>query len=169
MHRAIALLRSPAGLVVILSVVLDIAGGIAFAITDHIAAWTGLYFATTTASTVGYGDITPHGWGPHLIAVGIMLTVIPLVSALFSLFTTQLTAKHVDKRHDELKDHLNLQHEAMKRHIGVHCGHGRPSSDPRVDSESDRSERSAGAEHVGGVPGHDQPPATAGDPEGPGI
>jgi voltage-gated potassium channel len=80
--------------------------GLAFGAADHVGAWDGLYFATTTATTVGYGDITPHGWLAHVLAVTIMLTVIPLFASVFSLLTTGLTADHVDKRHDELKDHV---------------------------------------------------------------
>lgn len=85
---------------------LDVVLGISFGAADHVGAWNGLYFATTTATTVGYGDITPHGWLPHLIAVAIMVTVIPLFTSVFSFFTTSLTADHIDAKHDELKRHI---------------------------------------------------------------
>lgn len=93
--------------VLALTAVLDGALGLAFGAADHVGAWNGLYFATTTATTVGYGDITPHGWGPHLIAVAIMVTVIPLFTSVFSFFTSGLTASHIDARHDELKRHID--------------------------------------------------------------
>jgi voltage-gated potassium channel len=86
------------------SVALDTLFGITFGVSNHVGIWDGLYFATTTATTVGYGDITPHGWLPHMIAVGIMLMVIPTFSAFFSLLTTGLTSHHV-KQH--IKERFN--------------------------------------------------------------
>lgn len=71
---------------------LDVILGILFGFADHIPVWDALYFATVTATTVGYGDITPRGWEAHLIAVLIMVTVIPLFGAAFSLFTSGLSA-----------------------------------------------------------------------------
>lgn len=82
---------------------LDAMLGVTFGIAQHCGIASGLYFATVTATTVGYGDITPRGWLPHLLAVAMMLTVIPLFAATFSLLTTGLTADHVDRRHGELK------------------------------------------------------------------
>jgi hypothetical protein len=145
-----------------LSLALDFVFGIWFAAVEHISAWNGLYFATTTASTVGYGDITPQGWRGHLLAVAIMLTVIPLFSAVFSLLTTALTTKHVDLRHAELKRHIDVRHaELKKRAEEVH--NGGPDGNPDLDSQPGGGERDSGAEHVGGVPGHDQPADVPGD------
>ena len=95
-----------AGRVLATAVTLDVALGVAFGLADHVGAWDGLYFATVTATTVGYGDVIPHGWGPHVLAVLIMCTVIPLFASVFSLVTTGLTADHVDVRHRELKRHV---------------------------------------------------------------
>lgn len=97
----------PALLVLALSVLLDVIFGTVFGIVQHIGVWDGLYFATTTATTVGYGDIVPHGAAGHLLAASIMVTVIPLFSAVFSLLTTALTSTHVDRRHKELKEHID--------------------------------------------------------------
>lgn len=140
-------------IVLILSVFLDVVFGIAFGIVEHCGLWNGLYFATTTASTVGYGDITPDGWGPHLISVAIMLTVIPLFTSVFSLITTALTVKHTDRKHAELTLHLTSQHSELKQHVSeVHSG--RPGSHQGRDSESDRYEYPPGTVNLGGVPGH---------------
>ena len=58
-----------------------------FALTQHFAFTTGLYWAITTATTVGYGDITPHNASGRLIASLVMLTTIPLLAAVFALVT----------------------------------------------------------------------------------
>jgi voltage-gated potassium channel len=101
--------------VLALAVAADIVLGLAFAWAQGTSAGTGLYFATVTATTVGYGDIAPRGWLPHLLAVTIMLTVIPLFASVFSLLTTGLTTDHVDARHAELKRHVT---GSMRDHEG---------------------------------------------------
>lgn len=98
-----------------LAAVLDVVFGIAFGITDHVGIWSGLYFATVTATTVGYGDVIPVGWLPHLLSVGMMLTVIPLVTATFSLFTSGLTGINVHEAKNELKEYVEKR---LKHHLG---------------------------------------------------
>lgn len=70
----------------------DVALGTAFGVADRIGVADGLYFAVTTATTVGYGDITPRGWLAHILAVMMMLLIIPLFAATFSLLTSGLTS-----------------------------------------------------------------------------
>jgi len=88
-------------LVILLVIVL----GALYGVADHVGALDGMYFAVVTVTTVGYGDITPHGWLPHLLALAVMVLIIPLWSGSFSLLTTGLTADHVDKRHRQMTDH----------------------------------------------------------------
>lgn len=92
----------------------DFVGALWFAAAEHLSVATGLYWSVTTATTVGYGDITPHTHVGRLIAMLVMLTVIPLFAATFSLLTTAMTASHVSKLHDEALAHL--------RHIKEHLG-----------------------------------------------
>ncbi|HEX3389276.1 MAG TPA: ion channel [Streptosporangiaceae bacterium] len=63
------------------------AGGALFAWTQHIALTTGLYWAITTATTVGYGDVIAHNPAGRLVASAVMLTTIPLLAAVFALVT----------------------------------------------------------------------------------
>jgi voltage-gated potassium channel len=62
-------------------------GAALFSATQHIPFTTALYWAITTATTVGYGDITPKTGGGRLIASGVMLTTIPLLASVFALAT----------------------------------------------------------------------------------
>jgi voltage-gated potassium channel len=85
-HMAI-LLAAAAGCVVI--------GGAAFAATQGLAFSTGLYWAITTATTVGYGDVTPHNPAGRVIANLVMLTTIPLLASVFALATGEAAANGV--------------------------------------------------------------------------
>ena len=58
-----------------------------FAMTQRLPFTTGLYWAVTTATTVGYGDVTPHNAVGRFISSAVMLTTIPLLAAVFALVT----------------------------------------------------------------------------------
>lgn len=158
-------------LVLASSVTLDIVLGIAFASAQHVSVWNGLYFATTTGSTVGYGDITPHGWGPHVIAVAMMVTIIPLIASLWALFTTALTTAHVDRRHRAMIDQMHEHHEALLKHVTAEtagCGpavyplpwsHGGCGGNQAGDSGSGGGGGGALADNLGGVPGGPEHPS----------
>lgn len=60
-------------------------GAALFAVTQDVSFGTGLYWAIVTAATVGYGDVTPHDSVGRIIAVGVILTTIPLLGAVFAL------------------------------------------------------------------------------------
>jgi len=93
----------------------DLIGAVWFAAVEHLPVTTGIYWSVTTATTVGYGDITPHTHIGRLIAVLVMLTVIPLFAATFSLLTTSLTTMRVSRLHDEALAHIRH----IKEHLGV--------------------------------------------------
>ncbi len=62
-------------------------GGALFAWSQGLPFSTGLYWAITTATTVGYGDVTPKNGAGRVIASAVMLTTIPLLAAVFALLT----------------------------------------------------------------------------------
>src|SRR5262245_47997309 len=70
-----------AALMVLLVVV---AGGTAFAAIEGngLSAWDGVWFATETVTTVGYGDIIPSTSGGRAIAMGIMFVGVGFVALL---------------------------------------------------------------------------------------
>jgi len=74
-----------------------VAGGALFGATQRLPFTTGLYWAVTTATTVGYGDVTPHNPAGRLIASGVMLTTIPLLAAVFALVTGAAAAAGVKR------------------------------------------------------------------------
>jgi voltage-gated potassium channel len=67
-------------------------GAEAFAVTQGRPFTTGVYWAITTATTVGYGDITPKDPTGRLIASLVMLTTIPMLASVFALATGDAAA-----------------------------------------------------------------------------
>jgi voltage-gated potassium channel len=82
-----------------------------FSVTQHVSIGTSLYWAVTTASTVGYGDVTPHNAVGRVVAVGVMLTAIPFLGAAFAVLAAVVTTARLrrmlgmDRRIDE-KPHV---------------------------------------------------------------
>jgi voltage-gated potassium channel len=68
-------------------------GGWLFALSQHLPFTSGLYWAITTATTVGYGDVTPKTAVGRLIASLTMLTTIPLLASVFALVTARAAAE----------------------------------------------------------------------------
>jgi voltage-gated potassium channel len=55
-----------------------------FAVFDHRSFGTALYWAITTASTVGYGDVVPTTPAGRIVAAGVMVTAVPLLGLVFA-------------------------------------------------------------------------------------
>jgi hypothetical protein len=85
---------------------LDCLGGLVFALTEHYSVFTGLYWAVTVATTAG-GPVQPRNATGEWVHVLVMLTVIPLFAATFSLITSGITGAHVKKETDSLHDCLD--------------------------------------------------------------
>jgi len=69
----------------VLAVVTVIGGGAAFASVEtdqHLSTWDGVWWAVTTVTTVGYGDITPRTTDGRLIAIVVMLVGIGFIAIL---------------------------------------------------------------------------------------
>lgn len=71
------------------------AGGAVFALTQHEPVTTGWYWAITTATTVGYGDVTPKNAAGRIVASVVMVTAIPLLAAAFAVVTGSAAANGV--------------------------------------------------------------------------
>lgn len=66
----------------VLALVIVLAGGAAFAAVENrnLSAWDGVWWAVTTVTTVGYGDITPQTDEGRVIAMTVMLVGIGFVA-----------------------------------------------------------------------------------------
>jgi voltage-gated potassium channel len=132
-------------------------GALAFALTQHIPFTTALYWAITTATTVGYGDVLPHNASGRFVASATMLTTIPMLAATFALVTGAAAAAGIRRILDvrpsfptgsyrlvignhptipAIMDELAKAHDAVvlvadidpvKVREGVHCIAGEPT------------------------------------------
>ncbi len=80
---------------IVLSLTTLVLGAVLFAWTEGVNFFTALYWAVTTATTVGYGDVTPHNSAGRLVAMGVMLTTIPLVGAIFATWAAILASVQI--------------------------------------------------------------------------
>lgn len=88
-------LRTQSGRLLLLGVLCLVGGAIAFSATQHLGFGTALYWAITTATTVGYGDVTPKNPAGRVVASVVMLTTIPLFASAFALFAGAVASAHL--------------------------------------------------------------------------
>jgi hypothetical protein len=102
-----------------LAAAMDSLGGIMFSAVEHVSFGLGQYWALTTATTVGYGDVTAHTVAGRLVSAVVMLTVIPLFAATFSLLTAGISAgktkEHLRSAVDDIKEHHRAE---LDRRLG---------------------------------------------------
>lgn len=87
-------------------------GAVAFMVTQRVSFFTALYWAMTTASTVGYGDVTPKNPVGRVVAIGVMVTAIPLMAAVFANLSAGLTSSR-------LRGLLGLDEVKLREHLLV--------------------------------------------------
>jgi voltage-gated potassium channel len=80
---------------IVLGTLIVFAGAGLFSLTQGMSYAAALYWAITTATTVGYGDVLPHNAIGRVIASVVMLTTIPIVGAIFSLVAGAAAVTHI--------------------------------------------------------------------------
>lgn len=91
----------------VLALLTILGGGAAFAAVEHdenLSAWDGVWWAVTTVTTVGYGDIKPDTDAGRIIAMIVMLVGIGFVAIL-----TAGAAERFMRARREREDHMAAQ------------------------------------------------------------
>jgi voltage-gated potassium channel len=106
----------------VLAAMTVLAGGAAFAAVEksqHLSAWDGVWWAITTVTTVGYGDIKPETDGGRVIAVVVMTVGIGFVALLTAAAAERfLRSQRVERRElegvEERLDEILRRLDAME-------------------------------------------------------
>jgi voltage-gated potassium channel len=72
-----------------------LSGGAAFAEIEHKTAWQGVYWAVTTMTTVGYGDLAPSTDGAKVIAIAVMLVGVSFVAVITGAIAQRFLAADI--------------------------------------------------------------------------
>lgn len=91
--------------IVAVTAVMVVALGTLMGTAEHCGPLHGIYCTTGFATTAGC-DLQLHGWQAYTLGELSMLLMIPLFAAVFSFFTSGITADHIDQRHDQMASHV---------------------------------------------------------------
>jgi voltage-gated potassium channel len=75
-----------------LALVTVLGGGAAFAAVEHRSAWDGIWWAVTTVTTVGYGDIAPRTDTGRALGIVVMATGIGFVALVTAALAQRFMA-----------------------------------------------------------------------------
>ncbi|MGA3232538.1 potassium channel family protein [Lactiplantibacillus pentosus] len=92
-----------------ISIAIIVLSALLFSVFEHQSLSDSLWWAITTATTVGYGDDTPHTAVGKVIAVGLMFGGIGFIGLLTSTITdffTQQASQNVEPEADPNEDEL---------------------------------------------------------------
>lgn len=85
----------------VLTVVAALGGGALFtSLEKGYSTWDGVWWATTTMTTVGYGDVTPHTTPSRILAIVLMLVGLAFVSLVTGAVAQRFMHAQIDNGAD---------------------------------------------------------------------
>jgi hypothetical protein len=125
--------RSAAAAIVSATALVMVGGGILIRLVDHTEyqnVWVGMWWAIQTATTVGYGDVTPKHVSGRLVGVAVMLYGVAFISIITAIITTTfITRARVERG-------IGLAHE-----LETNVDDGSRSITERFDALEDKLDR----------------------------
>ncbi|EFG55220.1 Ion channel, partial [Lactobacillus amylolyticus DSM 11664] len=90
-----------------ISLVFLIIGAVAYSLSEHVSLGESFWWAIATATTVGYGDISPHTIVGKIIALLLMIVGIGIIGMLTSSITTYFVKSDSDE--DQSSDNKKFE------------------------------------------------------------
>ena len=88
--------RNAASVIVVATLVVVVAGGVAIRILDHheyTSIWMGMWWALQTVMTVGYGDVTPKSTSGRVVGAFVMLEGLAFLAIVTAAITSTFVAR----------------------------------------------------------------------------
>ena len=131
------LANSPRTLILSYSLLI-VVSGILYRFFEKVSVGDAVWWAVVTASTVGYGDISPESWQARVVAAilisTMVLLVIPLITAHFASKLIVDTDAFRHEEQEELKNNLRavraLLEQLAAREGITEPGSGSPPAEP---------------------------------------
>ena len=103
----------------LLALITVLGGGAAFAAVEgsDVSTWDGVWWALTTMTTVGYGDISPTTDGGRLIAAIVMVVGIGFLTLLIGSVSEKFLTGHLEQEVAEAEAEVEVNVVAAKTEI----------------------------------------------------
>ena len=88
--------RNAASVIVVATLAIVVAGGVAIRILDHheySSIWLGMWWSLQTVTTVGYGDVTPTNTSGRFVGVLVMLEGLAFLAIVTAAITSTFVAR----------------------------------------------------------------------------
>ncbi len=102
----------------VLALITALGGGAAFAsIEDNADTWDGVWWAVSTMTTVGYGDLYPHTDGGRVLAMLLMVVGIGFVAVLTGAIAERFVAGEVRAEVEAVEETVQMAEEDVLREV----------------------------------------------------
>jgi voltage-gated potassium channel len=103
----------------LLALLTALGGGAAFAAAEgrEVSTWDGVWWAVTTMTTVGYGDLTPTTDLGRVIAMAVMVVGIGFLTLLIAAAAERFVATGLEEEVDELEREVETDVEAAREEL----------------------------------------------------
>jgi voltage-gated potassium channel len=135
-YERLTLFRAVSTVVIVAVVLVVLAGLLERIVEPDTFTSLGLayWWAVTTVTTVGYGDVVPESAGGRLVAAGLMLVGLGLIPTLTSVVVATLVGKRTRAQQEQL-DRQGQEHAAALARIEAHLAR---LDDGRQDDEQEQ-------------------------------
>jgi voltage-gated potassium channel len=120
-YERLTLFRAVGTILVLAIILVSLAGFLARIVEPDTFTSLGLayWWAVTTVTTVGYGDVVPQDTAGRLVGALLMLTGLALIPTLTSVIVSTLIAKRRSEEQEDLK-RLELDQAAILERLEQH-------------------------------------------------